>query len=118
VSMVCPHCGATLLSASDAFCPECRRDLDEPPDAPRAPEQVRAERSAGTIRVLRFFGILAILAGLSMAGTMRRGLVEDIVDLGFVIVGAGLLGVSYWLAHTTKTAGRPDRPQQPEKRNP
>ena len=37
----CPHCGASLTGAGDAFCPDCRRGLDEPPagtkpDAPPA----------------------------------------------------------------------------------
>jgi hypothetical protein len=36
----CPHCGASLTGVGDAFCPACRRGLDEPPagaepDAPR-----------------------------------------------------------------------------------
>ncbi len=27
---LCPHCGVSLPSAGDAFCPECRQALDEP----------------------------------------------------------------------------------------
>ncbi len=32
----CPHCGARLSMAHDAFCSECFGDLDEPPDYPLA----------------------------------------------------------------------------------
>lgn len=30
----CPHCGSVLPSIRDAFCPECRQGLDEPPSKP------------------------------------------------------------------------------------
>jgi hypothetical protein len=32
----CPHCGAKLPANGDAFCPECRNSLDEPPVDPAA----------------------------------------------------------------------------------
>jgi hypothetical protein len=31
MSRLCPHCGASLPPVGDAFCPECRKDLDESP---------------------------------------------------------------------------------------
>lgn len=32
----CPHCGCVLPAIRDAFCPECRQGLDEPPNEPRS----------------------------------------------------------------------------------
>jgi hypothetical protein len=32
----CPHCGVALPAFRDAFCPECRNELDRPPDEPLA----------------------------------------------------------------------------------
>ena len=36
MSKLCPHCGVVLPATVDAFCPECREDLDESPDFPLA----------------------------------------------------------------------------------
>lgn len=33
---LCPHCGATLPTFRDAYCPECREPLPEPGEAPKA----------------------------------------------------------------------------------
>ena len=35
----CPHCGAKLSAARDAFCSACFCDLDELPDEPVEPGQ-------------------------------------------------------------------------------
>ncbi len=39
----CPHCGVQLPSAGDAFCPECRGELDESPAAERDAPAVQSE---------------------------------------------------------------------------
>jgi predicted amidophosphoribosyltransferase len=64
----CPHCGAKVPVARDAFCGTCGESLDEPPPEPRTPEQQRAFRAevernalkstislAMLLRFLRFF---------------------------------------------------------------
>lgn len=54
----CPHCGDKLRWVRDAFCGECGELIDEPPPAPRTPEeqqafrkQVEAEAKEGIRRV-------------------------------------------------------------------
>ena len=47
MSTHCPHCGARTPDVGDAFCPECRRPLDEPPASSQAitvSEFVRSRR--------------------------------------------------------------------------
>jgi hypothetical protein len=41
----CPHCGSKLPLVRDAFCVTCREPLDEPPEAPRSPEEQAAFRA-------------------------------------------------------------------------
>lgn len=44
----CPHCGAPLPSARDAFCSECRNPIDEPPRPARGgPSPTSRHASAG-----------------------------------------------------------------------
>ena len=103
----CPHCGAHLRVASDPFCGECRQAVEEIPAAPLTPEQARAGQ-LGTAKVLKYLGWFLLIAGIIAAGTNPakvRASVEDVVDLAFVIVGAGLLGLSHWLARRTKARG-------------
>jgi hypothetical protein len=40
----CPHCGDKLPIVRDAFCGTCDERLDEPPTAPRSPEDQRTFR--------------------------------------------------------------------------
>ena len=111
MSIACPHCGAP--GVSDAYCHECRRALDEPPDAPRPPEQVRTEQAAQASGALWYLGWFLLFAGIIAGGANPpkfHGNVEDAVDLGFVVVGAGLLGLSYWLARRAKAARHRDKP--------
>lgn len=100
----CPHCGAHLPVTSDPFCGECRQSVGEIPAAPLTPEQVRAGQLA-TAKVLKYLGCFSLIAAISTAVKSlpnERGSVEDFVGVAFAIVGAGLLGVSYWLARRTK----------------
>lgn len=51
MSEACPHCGVALPATCDAFCPECREDLDAAPTAssltaPVAPAQPAPFREA------------------------------------------------------------------------
>jgi hypothetical protein len=110
MSMTCPHCGTSLPAAGVAFCSKCRQALDEPPDTPRAPAQVQAERTATTTTALWYLGWLALIAGAgsAVAPARMRGLAEDAVTVTLVVAGAGLLGASYWLARRTKAASQRD----------
>ena len=42
----CPHCGVALPAVVDAFCPECREPLGEPPE-PRAATGAGAPAGGG-----------------------------------------------------------------------
>ena len=46
----CPHCGADLPAIRDAFCPECRQGLDEPPLKRRTATTVESEPSSVSLR--------------------------------------------------------------------
>ena len=43
----CPHCGCSLPSVPDPFCPECREALDEPVLRERTPAEKAASRKTG-----------------------------------------------------------------------
>jgi hypothetical protein len=77
----CPHCGAGLPPAPDAFCPECRSPLDELPERSLPPAERAERRRAEKYLLLRVAGLLLAVGGL--------------VDMYFnrVLVGALLLVV-------------------------
>ena len=47
----CPHCGASLPSTGDAFCPECYRALDEPTTAQRTVARLTGTEQPVTARM-------------------------------------------------------------------
>ena len=83
---ICQHCGAALPEFIDAFCPECRGDLEEPVATPQ-----QSAREASFRRDLRITLIFAIAGGILGAcrgiGTGRFSFL-----LGYVI-GSAISGV-------------------------
>lgn len=43
----CPHCGTTLPAVRDAFCPDCRGDLEEAPERPPTPQPAQTAPATG-----------------------------------------------------------------------
>jgi hypothetical protein len=60
----CPHCGAPLPPAADAFCPECRAALDEVVERSVTPSEQAERRRAEKYLFWRVAGGLLTLAGL------------------------------------------------------
>src|SRR5436305_1719775 len=54
----CPHCGRPLPVVVDAFCPDCRRPLDEPPRVVGVPGP------SGPGRARSLLGLLVAAGGL------------------------------------------------------
>ena len=61
----CPHCGTRLPNVRDAFCPECRRPLDEPIDevAPVPTDKVATAPTGANARPIPASGGRAGSAG-------------------------------------------------------
>src|SRR4051794_17682423 len=67
MAATCPHCGVTLPATVDAFCPQCRRPLDEEPvrTVPRDGVSRGPATDLGWTRKCAAIGvILGLLAGL------------------------------------------------------
>ena len=66
MNRMCPHCGALLPAVIDAFCPECREDLDEAPvlETPRSPGSIRHNLLFQTFEVWHSVKIGALILGL------------------------------------------------------
>lgn len=115
----CPHCGAHLPLASDPFCGQCRQAVDEPPAAPLTSDQKRILQ-LNCVKLVRYSGWFSLIVGIIAAGTnppKLRGSIEDVVDLVFVIAGAGLIGFSYWLARRATTASELDETKSRLRKN-
>jgi hypothetical protein len=89
----CQHCGATLPTVVDAFCPECRRPLDEPPHQGRddgaAADRRWTRRLALAGATLGFLGFLNRLPLIAGAGL---GYVVGYMT-GSVVIPAAILAV-------------------------
>jgi hypothetical protein len=121
----CPHCGASLPLAVDAFCPECGNELSEPPvaslvvgDNPPAPVDIH--RTGAPFG--RIFGVLGMLAGIaSGAVSLTRIYAKDQVVqhdpfymIGYVTGSAavsGLIGLVFGiiLGFCVRSINRPKR---------
>jgi hypothetical protein len=93
----CPHCGTRLPVSVDAFCPDCRQPLGEPPGGPRTGVERPSESRPGHRRVLlgvviMFGGLAAILVGA--LACVRRNWPEALVTGGGGL--ALVLGGAWW----------------------
>ena len=120
----CPHCGAKLPLAVDAFCSACRGDLSEPPVASvvtvrDSPTESVAARPTG-IPFGRIFGGLGMLVGVASGARSlgRIGGVEQVVrEDPFYLFGylsgsavvSGLIGLvlGVILGHFVRSVRRP-----------
>jgi hypothetical protein len=93
----CPHCGADLPDAGDAFCPECRNSLDEVPAVHNPPGQDGSVSRSGGVPLLKILGWLFIVGAIASAGNPigPKGLPEDLAHLCTLGVGIALLVVGY-----------------------
>ena len=87
----CPHCGSALTSTVDAFCPECRNALDEPPRLPPSPEQQRAARTAGQTSLFWVLGFLALIGGAVELATRGVASFGAALPGGILLVAGGAL---------------------------
>jgi len=91
----CPHCGAALPTTSDAFCPECRNDLDDVASPKLPPQNGKATRGAvseafhiwhatkfGMVAVTLVVG--AILAAIDGEPSFAIGLILAAVAVGLL----------------------------------
>jgi hypothetical protein len=90
---VCPHCGQTLPSVVDAFCPECRGSLDEPP-----PQQGRdGAGPSGSASMRPLFGLMVTLGGvvgvISAVLSGTRGHIAEAASTGVVSLVIALAGL-------------------------
>src|SRR5262245_28594933 len=89
----CPHCGAALPAVVDAFCPECRRPLDDPPD-PDAALRRRITHS-GTNWAYLLVAFAAVLGASAVVPFLRGDVLSTFIRLMIAAVlfaiGLGLL---------------------------
>src|SRR5262245_35689893 len=85
IERACPHCGAGLPVAVDAFCPACRNDLSEPP-TPRAPRIAppAGATPAGTRKLIVWCGFAGATVGL-VAGVGALAATGSDGDGGYVV---------------------------------
>ena len=88
----CPHCGAPLPFVVDAYCPECREELDESPPGPGHESRVPAPAATGQAEPL------SPLAAMTLFGSGFGGVCVAIGaaierEWFWAVVG-GLLGVA------------------------
>ncbi len=83
----CPHCGEALNGSEDAFCPECRCALYDPPDQPVTPQEQQRRRGK------QKFLLWQLLGGLTLAGGVVVLLTGGGIIKGVVFISAGLLGL-------------------------
>jgi hypothetical protein len=85
----CPHCGIVLRGVTDAFCPECRGPLNEPPDQPATPQEQQRRRVQQKHRLWQIVGGLGCVGAVI---TLLRG--EILAGALFLVVGLIVLGQS------------------------
>ena len=97
---VCPHCGERLPIVVDAFCPECREPLDEPPAQPRAATPADAEAPRPADRVVPSPVRAAWCAFVACAWFIGAARLAITREWTAAAIGAGggivLLCVAYW----------------------
>ncbi|OWK45728.1 hypothetical protein [Fimbriiglobus ruber] len=105
----CHHCGAGLPLVVDAFCPECRGRLDDPPPAPAEPGQPPEGGSGDPVRA--YAGCLSIGGGLaalfvSVPAALRGNWPEVIATggVGIVLAAGGVV----WAARQRHAADNPE----------
>jgi hypothetical protein len=85
----CPHCGASLPAIDNAFCPECRNALDEPPDhrsnEPISGQERKRVQNRQKHAVWLVFGAITTIGGvfLLLSGEMSGliGLIGGLILL-------------------------------------
>ena len=112
----CPHCGTRLPAVVDAFCPECRNDLDEAP-APEQPAFTRPARRGivgNAFEAWHWVQLGAVLIGLVLLAVAE--LMDGKPTLAFV-VGAAVAGVTLfvflrWATRASPSLTQDDRPRE------
>ena len=59
----CPHCRAKLPDIVDAFCPECREDLNEPPRVGNEAAEVATATAPENAPDVSYLGVVLLFAG-------------------------------------------------------
>lgn len=109
MNIKCPHCGTDLPANSDAFCPDCRNALDEPPTIPNATAGLQTEgKPSGTIglKVLGWLLVVGPLAANANAARRPAGLPEAFVDVSLLLIGIVFLVVAHRKSARVKAARR------------
>jgi hypothetical protein len=109
----CPHCGATLPTVVDAFCPECRAALDEQPVRPTGDGEAAdgagpaSGRRVGWPKGATALGAaVGVLWAFTRSGAAGAG---PAFEAGFLCGGGVIGGVVGALAGLIWTAGRAGR---------
>lgn len=89
MSRVCPHCGATLGPVADAFCPNCRSALDEPPVLQPPTPTIAEERHQPRIKVWLIAGTFEIFAFVCVAVSTDREFQQTFGPMAHVLGGFG-----------------------------
>ena len=104
MDQTCPHCGVRLSAPIDAFCPECRNALDEPPPELQPPTSApEAATGAGEgaaqpeslpppVVLLIGVGFLSLLGGLFLLSPAAFGEYANALIMAFGGVYCTLLG--------------------------
>ena len=94
----CPHCGVALRSLNDAFCPECRCPLDEPPEQIEQIVTFQEHQRSQSRQKYLLLQVLGILSCISAVIILLRGGLYD--GLGFLFFG--LIALAEGLRRSTR----------------
>lgn len=97
----CPHCGAKLPMVVDVFCPECRKDLSEPPATWRGPPPPAETTGTTPLRVMWF----EFLAGVCLVAAVVKACQGDRDEATRI----ALISAPFWLALAAWTYWSPFR---------
>jgi hypothetical protein len=94
----CPHCGFRLPAVVDAFCPECREPLDEPPEQPALARDTsqRPAKPIGTVTAVCLIlgGLAGVVAGFLVGRNSFDRVAVWVPSLFAIVVGVWALGAS------------------------
>jgi hypothetical protein len=97
----CPHCGASLPRAVDAFCPHCRESRDVSPPWPRPPRQRNPSRAPVPSFWVFYFFTLALLWGVRFGYMPQTSVLDLLTPLALEF---GLCG---WALSDARRRGQP-----------
>jgi len=107
---VCPHCGERLPFVVDAFCPECRERLDDPPFPAREAPSAEAAKPPDRIIPSPWRAVwCAFLACVWLIAAVRVAIDRDWTAAALGAIGAIVLfcvAAWWWKVDDSSVTGR------------